>query len=424
MVLGGGNRVAPVWPFLTADIAPVPATIKRRDEDFVVEEIPLYDPCGSGDHVYALIEKVGMTTRRAVLEIARAVGVSSTAIGVAGQKDARGITRQVLSIEGVEPSRVEGLDLPHLRVLGVARHRARLRPGALRGNRFRIRLRGVSAAQVGEVQQVLEVLARRGVPNYFGPQRFGMRGDTWEVGRALLVGDFTAAVALIAGRPTPDDSAPVRRARELTAAGRYAEAANAWPSGFADCARLCRLLTRTGGDIPRALFGLDRSVLGFYVSAYQSWLFNLVLAERVADLDQCLSGEIAFWHRTGRFVPVTDVAAAQLQATRFEISPTGPMFGVTMSRPQGEAWATEQRILADAGCALERLPRTGPLRCVGGRRPLRFQPEGLDLDSGEDGAGSYLEIGFTLPPGCYATALLREICKDRLHEGPAEPDVA
>jgi tRNA pseudouridine13 synthase len=285
-------------------------------------------------------------------------------------------------------------------------------------------LREVSAARAGDVQRALEVLARRGVPNYFGPQRFGMRGDTWEVGRALLAGDFTAAVALIVGRPTSDDSARVRRARELTAAGRYAEAATAWPSGFADCARLCRLLARTAGDAPRSLFGLDRSVLGFYVSAYQSWLFNLVLADRVADLDRCLSGEIAFWHRTGRFAPVTDMAEAQLQATRFEISPTGPMLGVTMSRPQGDAWAAEQRVFADAGWPIERLPRTGPLTCVGGRRPLRFRPEGLDLGSGEDAVGSYLEIGVTLPPGCYATALLREICKDRLQEGPAEPDVA
>jgi tRNA pseudouridine13 synthase len=269
----------------------------------------------------------------------------------------------------------------------------------------------------------LEVLARRGVPNYFGPQRFGMRGDTWEVGRALLVGDFAAAVALIAGRPTPEDSAPVRRARELTAAGRYREAASAWPSGFADCARLCRLLTRTGGNLPRALFGLDRSVLGFYVSAYQSWLFNRVLAERVASVDRCLSGEIAFWHRTGRSELVTDVAAAHLLTTRFEISPTGPMVGVTMSRPQGEAWETERRILAAVGDVIERLPHTGPLKCVGGRRPLRCRPEDLDLAAGEDDLGFYLELGFTLPPGCYATALLREICKDRLREGHDEPDV-
>jgi tRNA pseudouridine13 synthase len=411
-----------IWPYLTPDIPAIAASIRRHLEDFQVDELSAYEPCGTGGHVYARIEKAGLTTRQAILDIARALDVPPPSIGAAGQKDARGITRQILSVEGVEPARILALDLPHIRILDVARHRAKLRPGALRGNRFKIRLREVSAARVGEVQRVLDVLTRRGVPNYFGPQRFGMRGDTWEVGRALLVGDFAAAVGLIAGRPTSDDPAPVRRARELTAVGRYAEAANTWPRGFADCARLCRSLERTGGHPQRAIFRLDRWVLGFYVSAYQSWLFNRVLAKRLAGLDRILPGDIAFSHKTGLCSLVANAAAEQARAARFEISPTGPIAGLAMSVPQGEAGTIEQRVLAEAGCTVDDLPRSGPLRCVGGRRPFRVPLEPVDIDSGTDQAGAYLELRFTLPPGSYATAVLREIGKDQLRDGPGDAD--
>ena len=408
------------WPYLTADIPAVPARIKQRHEDFVVEEVPLYDPCGEGDHAYAMIEKVGLTTRRAVLDIARALGVSPSAIGAAGQKDARGIARQFLSVERVESPRIRALDLPRIRVLDVSRHRTKLRPGSLRGNRFAIRLREVSPARIGAVREVLRVLVRRGVPNYFGPQRFGMRGDTWDVGRSLLAGDFTAAATCIVAQPTGEESAPVRHARELAAAGRYREAAGAWPRGFEDCARLCRLLSAAGGNPRQAIFGLDRSVLNLYVSAYQARLFNQVLAHRLDGLDRLLPGDIAFSHQTGLCSPVAEPASEQPRAARFEISPTGPIVGFAMSTPEDEAGAVERRILEEAGCALNALPRTGPLRCVGGRRPLRFQPEGLGSECGSDGAGPYLELRFTLPPGCYATALLREVCKEGLLEGAAD----
>ena len=412
----------PVWPYLTADIPSVPAGIKRRDEDFVVEEVPLYDPCGSGDHVYALIEKVGMTTRRAVLDIAQALGVPSAAIGVAGQKDARGVTRQMVSVHGADPARIRSLVLPGIRILDAARHRTKLRPGSLRANRFVVRLRETPADRIGEIDRIVEVLARRGVPNYFGPQRFGMRGDTWEVGRALLCGDFDGAVRLIVGRPTAGETGAVRRARELAAAGQFGEAARAWPVGFRDCVHLCRLLARTAGAARRAIFGLDHPVLSFYVSAYQAWLFNRVLAERVPGVDRVLPGDLVFSHLTGAVLAVEDAEIVQPCAARFEVSPTGPIVGYTMSVPRGEPAALEHRIIEEVGLSPIDLPRTGPLTCVGGRRPLRFRPEGIGCEAGSDGAGPFLELRFTLPPGCYATSLLREIGKDQLSEGQIVPN--
>jgi tRNA pseudouridine13 synthase len=412
----------PTWPYLTADIPAIAAVMRRRLEDFQVDELPAYEPCGSGDHVYAYIEKTGLTTRRAVVTLAQALAIPVSRIGVAGRKDARGITRQILSIEGVELSRIRALDIPRLRILDAARHRTKLRLGSLQGNRFIIRLRAIPPERLGEVRDVVSVLARRGVPNYFGPQRFGMRGDTWEVGRFLLADDFAAAVALIVSQPAADDPELVRRARELAASGRYRDAANAWPRGFGDSACLCRRLHATGGDARHAIFGLDRSVLAFYVSAYQAWLFNRVLAERLNGLDRLLPGDMAFSHGTGLCARVVDAATEQALATRFEVSPTGPIVGFAMSTPEGEAAVIEQEALADAGCALKDLPRTGPFKCVGGRRPLRFPLQQIDVEPARDESGSYLELRFTLPPGCYATAVLREISKDQLQEGPGDPD--
>lgn len=407
-------------PYLTVEFPPIAAAVRRHLDDFQVDELPAYDPCGSGDHVYVRIEKAGITTRQAILDMAAALGIASSTIGAAGRKDARGVTRQVVSVAGVEPSRIRALDLPRLRILDVARHRSRLRPGSLRGNRFTIRLRDVEPGRLGDVRGVLQVLAARGVPNYFGAQRFGMRGDTGEIGRSLLAGDFTSAASRIVGAPEAGDPAPVGRARALAAAGQYDQAANAWPPGFPDCARLCRALERTRGDAQRAIFSLDRSVLGFYVSAYQAWLFNRVLAERVAGLDRFVRGDIAFSHRTGLCAVVAEPAAEQARAARFEISPTGPIAGFAMLAPQDEAGAIEQAILAEAGCAVNDLPRTGPLRCIGGRRPFRSPLEEIGMDSGRDQTGAYLELRFTLPAGSYGTAVLREVCKSRLEDGKAD----
>jgi tRNA pseudouridine13 synthase len=407
----------PKWPYLTSDVPPIPGAIKRRLQDFQVEEVAAYAPCGSGDHVYAYVEKTGVTTRQAVLALGRALGVPPARIGAAGRKDARGIARQMLSVEGVKPSQVQALALPGVRIIDVARHRSKLRPGSLLGNRFTIRLRETPTDREADVRRVLECLARRGVPNYFGPQRFGMRGDTWDVGRLLVAGDFAAAAALVVGRPAPEDPLPVRRVRALAAEGRYSEAAGAWPRGFADCARLCRSLAATRGDARRALLRLDRSVLGFYVSAYQAWLFNRVLAERLPTFDHVLAGDIAHSHASGLCVRVLDPASEQPRADRFEISPTGPIVGFAMPTPQDQAGAIEARSLAEAGCSPDGLPRSGPLTCVGARRPFRFPLDQLRLEPATDDAGRSLDLSFTLPPGCYATAVLREICKSELREG-------
>src|SRR5690349_6316381 len=121
-------------PYLTKDFPGVGGAIKRRPEDYFVQEVPLYEPAGEGEHVYAEIQKVGVTTFDAIHQVAAALQVSSRDIGYAGMKDARAITRQVLSIHGTTPEAVMALRLPNITVQWAARHGNKLRLGHLAGN--------------------------------------------------------------------------------------------------------------------------------------------------------------------------------------------------------------------------------------------------------------------------------------------------
>ena len=172
----------PELPYLTGDLPGIGGRIKERLEDFRVEEIPLYEASGEGTHVYFRIVKAGIPTPAAVDRIARHMGVRPHEIGLAGLKDARAIATQMLSLEHADTERLAALSDGQVRVTWTSRHTNKLRPGHLAGNRFSIRIRGAGAAELEPARRVLDVLCRRGVPNYFGRQRFGARGDTARLG--------------------------------------------------------------------------------------------------------------------------------------------------------------------------------------------------------------------------------------------------
>src|SRR5258705_8102715 len=111
-------------PYPTTDFPGVGGTLKQRAEDFFVQEVPLYEPTGEGEHVYAEIQKVGLTTFDAVNRVADALRVPTNDIGYAGLKDARAVTRQVISVRGTTEDAVMGLggQIPGLTVLWAARH--------------------------------------------------------------------------------------------------------------------------------------------------------------------------------------------------------------------------------------------------------------------------------------------------------------
>ena len=394
-------------PYLTAHIPGIGGAIKESSEDFHVEEVPSYFPCGSGEHCYLTIEKRGITTLEAISRIAAGMKVPEREIGYAGMKDAVGVTRQTISIQRITPEKALALELDGVRVLSAERHSNKLKLGHLKGNHFRIVIRNVSSAASQQVPAILEILEKRGVPNYFGYQRYGAQGNSHLIGAAMLQQNWQGCVDRLIGEPDAvrDEgwSAAIRAYQQ----GALDEAFRLFPRHCRSERDVLQRLVARPGVYEKAFSAVHPRLKKLYLSALQSFLFDQAVAGRIEGIDRLMTGDLAIKHVNGACFLVEDAAAEQPRADAFEISSSGPMFGCKMKRPEGAVWDREGEILERAGVDLPLFDLPGGLRMEGERRPLRV-PAG---DISWSATGDAVTVEFTLPKGSYATSLIREITK-------------
>jgi len=452
-------------PYLTSLLPGIGGRIKDDVSDFVVEEVPLYAVSGEGTHVYFHVTKRGLPTPAAVERIAHHMGVPPDAIGFAGLKDAQGVTLQWMSLEHADVERLKHFRDGQVSIELAGRHGNKLRAGHLRGNRFRVRVRGVGAGRLKQAAAVLDVLRRRGVPNYFGEQRFGARGDTARLGELLVRNDLDGFIRAYLGSPRAEDPRDCKAAREAFDAGNIHQALNRWPRHYANERRALSAYKKRKHAGP-AMGAIDKRIKRLYVSAFQSEIFNEVLIERLATIDRVFPGDMAM-KSNGAVFYVLDAAAEQPRAETFEIHPTGPIVGFrshlagpedmpasafrpreaaaenaeategesfddTEPTPDVEAAATaadeavaavsiapgevnpgqiERDVLARHRVAADDFRHVGTLKVKGTRRPLRFALSEIALHAGDDPRGEFIEVSFFAPSGCYATVVMRELMK-------------
>lgn len=394
-------------PYLTAEIAGVGGAIKESPEDFYVEEIPSYLPCGSGEHCYLTIEKRGITTLEAINRIAKCLKISERDIGYAGMKDAVGITRQTVSVQWLTPEKALSLELDGVRVVSAERHSNKLKLGHLKGNRFRVAIRGVSANVAELVPLVLDILEKRGVPNYFGYQRYGAQGNSHLIGTAMLLRDWHGCVDRLIGVPDAVRDEEWSAAISAYQQGDLGEALRLFPRHCRSERDVLQRLLARPEEYEKAFSVIHPRLKKLYLSAAQSFLFDQSVAQRIDTVDTLMTGDLAIKHINGACFLVEDAATEQGRAAAFEISASGPMFGCKMKCPEGAVWELEQGILQQAGLDLALFDLSGGLRVEGERKPLRVPVEGLSWSV----SGDVVVVEFTLPKGSYATSLLREITK-------------
>jgi tRNA pseudouridine13 synthase len=404
-------------PFLTHQFDGIGGTIKTCKEDFFVEELSLYTPCGDGTHIYAQIEKKGISTMDALAKIANALRITRKEIGYAGLKDTRAVTRQWISIEHINPERLLSLDIPNIKIIQITRHCNKLKLGHLACNRFVIRLRNLKLPMKQSVkiaERIIAILIDKGVPNYFGGQRFGLRNETHLLGEAVSKGKKNEFVDIFLGQPKIDELSTFAVARSFYERGYYKKALKTWPYSYSDQRRALKALIANKGNEKKAYHVIDKHLKRFFVSAYQSDLFNQVLAVRMPDIDKLFVGDMAYKHVNGACFRVDDTVLEQPRCDAFEISPTGPLLGFRMTKLTGPAGDIENSVLNTTGLESRDFRQMGEYGGRGGRRPLRFQPHHTKVTTGQDKLGPYIELQFELDSGCYATSLIREISKTNL----------
>ncbi len=455
-------RVIPAR-YLTEDLAPIGGLLKQRPEDFLVEEVPLYEPCGEGEHIYLFIEKRNLSTLHLVRLLARHFGVRPDAVGYAGLKDKYAVTRQMLSVHvpGRKTEEFGPFEHRGAGILWIDRHTNKLRSGHLRGNRFSIRIRGVSPTAVVTASKGLDTLAMIGVPNRFAEQRFGLWNINHLIGRAIILGDHAEVVRLLlapldappaaphatmlddvhepdeaADRTAETHDAPQRSgllSREHYGHGHLGQALEALPNSARTERRILSTLIHTGST-KRATAAIDRQERSYFITAFQSAIFNAVLDARLLDdtFASLLPGDVAWKHDTGAAFDITPDILAEPETARrlrdIEISPSGPMWGTAMKRAHDRPNEIEIAALRAAGLDPDSLAiraETCHPWLEGARRALRIPLKDHDVEGGIDEHGAYVRCAFELPRGAFATAVLREIMKpERCTTADGAPAIA
>ena len=394
-------------PYMTSDIPGIGGTIKESPDDFLVEEIPSYLPCGSGEHCYLTVEKRGITTLEAIRRIAQSLKVQEREIGYAGMKDAVGVTRQTISVQRITPEMALALEAERVRVVSAERHSNKLKVGHLKGNRFRVVIRGVSDSAAELVPAILEILSKRGVPNYFGSQRYGAQGNSHLIGSAMLRRDWQGSVDHLIGEPDAVRDEEWSAAIAAYQRGAMDEALRIFPRHCRSERDVLQRLVARPGEYEKAFSAVHPRLKKLYLSAAQSFLFDQAVAGRIDRIDRLMTGDLACKHINGACFLVENAVLEQDRAAAFEISASGPMFGCKMKRPEGAAWDLEGEILELAGLDLSLFDLPGGLRMEGERRPLRVPAGELSWSA----TGDTVTVEFSLPKGSYATSLIREITK-------------
>ena len=292
------------------------------------------------------------------------------------------------------------------------------------GNKFKILIRETEDPDqdAETARHILSKLEEVGVANYYGWQRFGKnRPNTHRVGEYLVHNDIKGAVDSYIGNPYEGEKNHIKAARALYDEGEFEEAYDSMPSGMRYEKMMLRELIkqrRKKGELDEtsykiALESLPKPLKRMFVHAYQSYLFNKAVSERSKlGINKYVDGDIIIDNEE-HLVHEFDINMIDERIKNFEVHPTAPLYGTKVPLAGGVVGELEEKIINDEKITLEdfECPKTPRLGSHGLRRAIRFKIWDVSAVSTSEG----VSVEFSIPKGCYATAVLREIMKENVY---------
>ena len=342
---------------------------KQSPRDFVVEEIPLYEFSGEGEHLILQVRKKNLSTNEMIGQIARYLGIKNKEIGYAGLKDKHAMTIQYISLHKKYEESMENFNFDGIKIISKTYHNNKIRIGHLKGNRFYIKLKKVNPTSAIKIDEALKNLEKFGMPNFFGYQRFGNDGDNHILGEKLAKG----------------------QARERNP-------------------RVKKLL----------------------INAYQSHLFNLWLSRRL-EINSLVSSFDVNEIETLLNMPNEEVKKMKAQKHPFKLMngdvmehyPYGRLFDYLGNDEDLKRFDERDISVTGLLCGKKVRSATMDARVIekeydddinadGARRYAWVYP--TDIEGRFNQVEAQYEMNFTLPKGSYATVFIEEIAKRKINE--------
>ena len=396
--------------------------IRSSPQDFMVDEVFEEQRYEGGRYLVLEVEKTDWDTHHLVREMARKLRISQKRFGWAGTKDKRAVTVQRISIMNLDELELKRITLPGLKIKVLGRTNRSVGLGDLLGNRFRITVRDLACPDPGTTLTRIteEIVQQKGVPNYFGVQRFGdTRPVTHKVGEALAREKIEEAVFIYLALPFAGEPERTRVAREELWTNRdIPTALKGFPEYLHHEVAMLNYLAEHPGDYAHSFDVLSVNLKRLFVHAYQSYLFNKILSRRLdakLQLDRAVEGDVVCFAKDGlpdmdkqQAVTSENLDAVNRLAGRGRAFVTLPLVGFETILAEGIQGEIERAVLSYEGVSQEnfRVEENLELGSRGTRRAALcpVQPQ-IRVEE------NVAELEFVLPKGSYATVVLREYMK-------------
>jgi tRNA pseudouridine13 synthase len=409
-------------------------TIKIDPSDFHVEEVTKLNFADNGRYVVIRVRKYNWDTLNFVRVLSNALGISQKRIGYAGTKDKKAETVQYFTIYGGKDlrnvkaieERLNNIKIKDSEIEVLGESNSHLQLGHLIGNNFRIKVRGIGDGD--SISATTEELTEKGIPNFFGLQRFGtIRYITHQVGKLILLGDFKEALWTYVAKPFEGEREEVRQVRGELWESRDVKLGLRELPKYLRYERLMLQKLREGKSEEEALLSLPKNLKMMFIHAYQSYLFNKLLSLRIQEFGTLRHVEkgdfVDFFMRAQGYLvnreDYTEVTGLNLKRIRFLVSERRAFLCLPLPGYETElsGWSGEKlkEILEEEQVELgnfknkyDEFSSRGSYRCA--EIPFDFSVFSFILNE----LNNHAEFSFFLPKGCYATVFLREYVKEPL----------
>ena len=404
--------------------------LRFQSEDFIVQELSNFPvKSESGRHLVANVTSRKWETNLLIRELSDRLHISRQRISFAGTKDKRAKTTQLMSFYNVPVENLLKIKVDNVTFENIYRSEKSIKLGDLFGNKFDIVIRKIdNDVDIEHVKKIADFINDYGgFPNFFGIQRFGViRPITHIVGKYIVKDDFEKAVMTYIANPMENEDEETYNLRKnLQKTYDFATALKSYPNKLSFEKAVLNKLVVNPDDFAGALQELPRNLLTMFVYAYQSYLFNRILSQRIKKkipLNEAVVGDIVLPIRKGVVeetpikVTKSNIKKVNLQISKGKAVVSGVLFGSDSIFSDGVMGEIEHKII-DSEKIDPRdfiIPDIPYISSTGSRRALLADVKDLGFNLIDDDLNKdkkALKMKFELKKGSYATSLLREFIK-------------